>query len=84
MAINEGKEFVVLQCVAESGMKIGCFSAVLESQSILTRTTCCISEQLQGICGEYCCRWRVLPDGTLEPELSSSAWNTASQFSVNK
>lgn len=90
MAINEGKEFEVLQCVAESGRKIGWFTAVLESQSILTRTTCCVSEQLQGICGapadggEYCCGWRVLPDITLEPELSSSAWNTASQFSVKK
>lgn len=55
---------------------------MLESQSILTRTMCCVSKQLQNICGapadgggDYCCGGRVLPDGTLEMELSSSACN---------
>lgn len=38
MAINEGKESVVLQYVAESGMKSWWFSAVLESQSMWTST----------------------------------------------
>lgn len=59
MAINEGKEFVVLQCVAESGRKSQWFSAVLESQSIRTRATRCVSEQLQDICGGTCRWWGI-------------------------